>query len=990
MDFSGWAEAIKSGSSPKSSWLSLLPPLTSAIVFSLLLSSAVQAQVASDGSLGTIVTTTSSTADITGGTRAGPNLFHSFGQFSLTPSSVNTAIFNHDSAIQNIITRVTGGASNINGRIQAGNVNLFFLNPSGIVFGEQAAIEIGGSFIASTANSLKFSDGLVFSPSTPAATALLLVNVPIGLQYGATPGPIQVQGSGNALFVNPDPFQIVRDFRPLGLAVQPGKTLALIGGSVEIQGGNLTAENGQIAIGAVANATVTLTPSRLGWNFAYPTDVTFQDVVFSQAASADVSGNGSGRIQIQGQRVSVLDGSSLLALTLGDGAAGGQITIDAQDAVAVQGGSADFPSSLLTEVDLGATGNAGSLIVNTGQFLAAEGAKISTSTSGAGNGGLLQINARTIEVNGGSPSFGPTLLSADSTGISTPGNGGQIVLNAAQLSVVDGGGISLGTQGIGNGGSLQIKAQTVTLTGNSPDYGPSGVFATTFPGSVGQGGNVVIQTDRGRVVEGAVITLDTAGEGSSGDLQIVASALEISGTSALGDSSLISSRVSPDANGNGGNVTIQANDLTVRDRGVLQVVTNGNGNGGDLNLAVGLLSVSNGGQLQTFTSGSGNAGRLQVTAQTIALQGEATSRATGIFATAEPGSSGNSGSMQIDTQRLEVLGGAQIATTTFSTGNAGNLVVNAQQIELAGSQPLASSGLFAGALVENGAGGDLRVTADRLVVRDGATISTGNLPSRATGTLPGQGPAGNVTLQANSITLDRGTVTASTATGGRGNVQVRSQLVLLKNGSLITANAQGTEPGGNIGIDATFLVGNGNSDITANAVNAGGGRVVVNAQGIYGLAARDRLTPDNDITASSELGVAFNGIVQLNTPDLDPSRGLNQLATPFDQRPQIVASCERIQGNEFVITGRGGLPESAGQPLRGGTVWSDVRPSTLARSQSNHQPIANPSVQTRRVEVSIVEAQQITTDPQGNVVLSAQTPADSSTLLSQAIACPAR
>ena len=813
------------------------------------------------------------------------------------------------------------------------------------------------------------------------------MSVPIGLQYGANPGPIQVQGSGNFIFANPDPFQIIRDFRPPGLAVQPGKTLALIGGSVEIQGGNLTAEDGQVAIGAVSNSTVALIPTSSGWNFAYPTDGTFRNVVFSQAASADVSGNGSGRIQIQGQRVSVLDGSSLLALTLGSGP-GGQVTIDAKDSVTVQGGSSYFPSSLLTEVDLGATGNAGSLTIRTSQFLAAEGAKISTSTSGAGNGGLLQITANTIEVNGGSPDFGSTLLSADSVGLPTTGNGGRIVLNAGELSVLAGGAILLNANGIGNAGTVQIAAQTVNLVGGSPD-GASGIFATASSGSTGQGGSALIQSDRLQVADGAAISLDTYSVGSTGNLQILAKSIEVYGTSPLGNPSQISALVRPGAEGSGGNLRIQAGELTIRDQGLLQTVTQGNSKGASLNLGVRRLALSNGGRIETSTFSSGDAGAVRITAQAIVLQGEATPNPTGLFAAAGRGSSGNGATLQIDTQRLQVLGGAQIAVTTFSTGRAGDLIVNAQQIELAGSQPLGSSGLFAGALNGTGAGGDLRVNTDRLVVRDGAIISASNFPSRATGILPGQGPAGNVTLRANNTVLDRGTVTASTATGGRGNVQVRSQILLLKNQSLIAANAQGAEPGGNIGINATFLVGNGNSDITANAVNAQGGRVVVNAQGIYGLVARDRLTPGNDITASSELGVAFNGIVQLNTPDLDPSRGLNQLATPFDQRPQIVASCERIQGNEFVVTGRGGLPEDASQPIRGGTVWSDLRQLPL----SNNQPTVKQSLRSPSGSSAapIVEAQRVATDGQGGVLLVATPlPSSGSNFVSQAIPCPVR
>src|SRR5207237_8587501 len=95
-----------------------------------------------------------------------------------------------------------------------------------------AQLNIGGSFLASTAKAVKSTDVTEFSAATPSSQPLLTVNVPLGLQYGGTTAGIQVQGST--------------------LAVQPGHTLALVGGDLTIDGGNLTAESGRIELGAVA------------------------------------------------------------------------------------------------------------------------------------------------------------------------------------------------------------------------------------------------------------------------------------------------------------------------------------------------------------------------------------------------------------------------------------------------------------------------------------------------------------------------------------------------------------------------------------------------------------------------------------------------------------------------------------------------------------------------------------------------------------------
>ncbi|HEY9669528.1 MAG TPA: S-layer family protein, partial [Coleofasciculaceae cyanobacterium] len=318
-----------------------------------------------------------------------------------------------------------------------------------------------------------------------------------------------------------------------------------------------------------------------------------------------------------------------------------------------------------------------------------------------------------------------------------------------------------------------------------------------------------------------------------------------------------------------------------------------------------------------------------------------------------------------------------------------NLTVNAdKEVQLIGESAdgRASSGLFASAQRgSSGKAGDLTIHTGTLLVRDGARVSVRSFA----------GQAGNLTIQANSLLLNRGTLFAETAKNGEDGANIKLldlDLLRLDNESLISATASDLANGGNITIDSTFIVatppiGSNGSDITANAFEGNGGRVNITTQGLFSIQLRPQLTPKNDITVSSQFGLT--GEFQLNSPDVDPSRGLINLPTaPVDTQVSQVCQAGATQNqNSFIITGRGGLPPNPRQVLRSRAVEVDwvtldalpnnpteaVQNRGTQRRVSGEQDVQTANNVNTRPQ-KIVEAQGWVIDGNGKIALVATAP----------------
>ncbi|MDZ7959795.1 MAG: filamentous hemagglutinin N-terminal domain-containing protein [Aulosira sp. DedQUE10] len=835
---------------------------------------------------------------INGGAQRGSNLFHSFAQFNINDGQ--RVYFGNPAGVQNILTRVTGGqGSNILGTLGVdGIANLFLINPSGIVFGKNAQLDIRGAFTGTTAISLVFPNGVEFSARNPQAPPLLTINVPIGLQFGSQPRSITNQA------VN-------------GLAVS-GSTLALVGGEITLDAGLLFASNGQVKLGAVGdNTTVGLdvNGSSLGFNFPEnvgraPINLTNSSFIFASSNSAIelfggeiglndsiLFGNNGGSIVVDANQLSLDNNSGILSGTSSVGK-GGDIQIQASDAVTLAKGSRIISGS---------------------------------SASATGAGGDVTINAGKITITGDET---PENSSSISTTTTTQGDGGNLTLNATESVNMNGGFIYVASGGIGNAGNLTVRATDAVNITNQASLG-------LLSSSSGSTGNLRIETGTFRVqnnfLKGGVTAL-TSGGGSVGSISIQArNAVEVT------QSQIYTAIVTPRGSttqATAGDITIETQRLNLKDNGEIRTDTSssanaanilikaseyveinssssyvssrtfsGSGNGGNVTIETPRVTVTQGGHIDTTsTQSSGNAGNINIRAKDVELDGfvfvpkeqlltrlgqagaeeilsdPLTQEILSLFGGFPYRSNlssdvigGNAdvrgGTITIDTERLRLSNGGNISTSVLrGQGQGGNLVVRAtDSIDITGvggellDGSFAPSGLFAELQIESiGSGGSIAVTTGRLNLSNDGEISASTF---------GEGNAGNIGINASQIDLrgssDIRTQVDDEAKGNAGNISIKTQLLNVQQESQISSATQGKGNAGNLTVQADNIILTGSDSEFATGLlssvdeegNGKGGDIDITS---------DRLTVRDDAEiVSGSLGTGDAGDIRINANFLE-------------------------------------------------------------------------------------------------------------------------
>ena len=763
--------------------------------------------------------------DITGGTRPnnGPNLFHSFGEFSVATNHI--ANFLNETALptNNIIGRINGGlVSNIWGTIQTtgfGAANLYLINPAGFIFGPTATLNVGGSFAASTADYLKMSDGAKFYADPVQPSVLSVANV---AAFGFTnPQPVAISLEGSTLIVG------------------TGQSISMIGGDFTMTNSVLQAPGGRVQIASVASPGEVV-PSQTGQPAALDVSSFSQLGAVSEIGTGNTSSSisvsslanptvGAGTVLVRGNQITLNQGA-INSTTLNADAASIGIDLQATQNISVTN------SQIVTTA--AGTGRAGDIRILT-DMAQLNGSNVFSRSinSVTGDSGAVDVTARVLEVRNGT-SLG--------TFTQAFGRAGNVTIHADNITTLDGGNIFTTGFGVGQGGNIDVTVKeffgSATNLASVPGCAQcvTGILANTGFGS--PGGSVHVQADTIRLLDGATIQSQLFSTGPGANIDVTAKNITLSGLVTVQSSSgpitqfsnIGSISSGSFATGTGGSIKVSAENLELANNGriISTLLSGASGNAGNVTINTGTLNIHDRGTVAaTSFLGSGNSGDIYVTAKTVNISGVKDSLNpgsvtdfTGISAST---SVGRGGTVRVTADDLVVTNKGAISSTTFGSGSAGSIIITA------GNVSVADAGFIVASTAGSGPGGNIDINAGHLTVSGevqvpgaldaGVAVITAQANS-------GSGNAGTIKITANQIdVLNQGAVDSSTLTSGKGgNVELTSATIRVENGGQVSASSKAAGNAGSVTINTNELsvmsggfIATSSTSTQANAGSAG-------------------------------------------------------------------------------------------------------------------------------------------------------------------------
>lgn len=839
------------------------------------------------------------------GTREGANLFHSFLFFDIFAGESALFTSSFTGSTQNIIARVTGGAESlIDGPLSVDipGAALWLVNPSGMVFGEGAVVDVQGAFTATTADYLLLGQGGKFAadPSELGGTVLTMGN-PSGFGF-ISPSPASIQLEGASINAG------------------EGGSVSLVAGGLDLHRSEIEASGGRVDLVAVAGAGEVLT----GEGSLDTGDFDAFGDISLRHSTVSTDGDGGGRIRIIGGQLVVRNGSALTARSDGQDGAGigievdslalrggsvidtstsgrgqaGDVVITAADTVAITGNDADIASGIFANT--ARSGDAGTIHIETGVLEMTGAANLEARSSFTGNGGEIVVHAASAihltGLNGGRDSLGRIIRLGNIDAGSDAANGGSIHLVSPLLDISNYFTVQSDTRGSRDGGSIRFDvddlwmsdaAQVTAETGNNNRGGTIG--------GVGAAPTIVINASNEIRLSNEIKSNELAGYtyisvsaqkgGRSGELTLNARIIEL-------NRGLLFATANQTAE-DSGSITLNASEyVLMTNEGVIESALNDSETlGADIIINTPSLTMEGLSQISTNTLQSNfNRQVLSGRAGSIYLNvGELVMRDSVIEASSCGCSAGSAGDIFVNaTGRIFIeglfnpggqdFGAAGIRSQTFGGETGGNIFIQAPEIHLANQGTISTSSPATAAEIQQkfpdldpGNAGRIDIVADFLTLDSGATITTSALEA-----------AGGI------ISLDV------------------SELIYVENAS-ITAEALGVTPGddgGNVFIaDPSVIVLDGGSIVArANAGNGGNIGIVTEAliPGLYGtIDASSRAGLDGQVIIDSP-NQQVTSVTVLDEPTLDVAELIED--------PCVIAVDE--VRSSLTVEGQGGLPPS--------------------------------------------------------------------------------
>ncbi len=723
--------------------------------------------IASSG-LNTAISNSGTTTFIDGGTRpgGGPNLFHSFGEFSVGEG--HTALFRNSDAgaTSNIFGRVTGNSiSTIFGTIDTATnfptANLWLINPNGFLFGPTAALNVGGSVNISSADYLKHADGTRFNALPGPADALLSM------------APVEAFGFLERQSIDPTFGRIMVNGAQLGTSdpQQQLKALSFVGRDLVFTEAQLdltakTAPLDLLLASVASRGEVRVTPL-LGVS-----GISSQVSTGTRLGSITLGGT---NISPSAKRFGVGDPISSRMRFFGDTLTMRDSSID----------SSPFPISGTTfesiELNL-----ARRLIVG-------ENSEISASSRGRseerGNAAIdLFIRAPVVEVNGGGSIYtsGHLYIVGDSVTITNGGiytlgktvailgGAGDLVLNLRQ-------GLFLGTNGyLGSIGPVDGVAGSVTIQASVIDINGGSIRVSDLGGFSLRDRKITISGDTVRMKNGEISTAitrdDTSLFRSVGSDSIE---FDLTGTLFLGQGAKISSASLE--NVPSGEIIIHAANVHLQ--------------GGTIDTRSAAAATDN--SNPEFPLGVGKAGN--ITIQTV----DGIRLTAGSTITSEFTGPGKAGNIILNAGRDLRIENGRISTATSLlpsldtegfVGTAGEIrLIAGNNIQLRNGQITTTS--------EDGSGGNIKLTAPNVIrIADNSTLSSSvNGPPGSNG--------GNISIDPVAVAIQNSQILANANAGAGGTINViASGAVLVDPNSRLDASAGPAGISGSVNINAPIQV----------------------------------------------------------------------------------------------------------------------------------------------------------------------------------------